>query len=49
MEAERLWITLVLIAAKVEGIDLSHVPECVLEHYAAQDLTVRQALNALTS
>ena len=47
--SENLWITLVLISAKVEGIDLSHVPECVLQHYAAQDFTVQEALKALTS
>lgn len=47
--SENLWITLILITAKVEGIDLSHVPECVLEHYASQDFTVREAIDALTA
>ncbi len=44
-----LWITLVRLQAEVEGIDLRDVPECVLEHYADQNLSVRQALDALTA
>lgn len=44
-----LWLSLLEIQARVEGIDLSGVPDCVLEHYAAKDYSVRQALDAITA
>jgi hypothetical protein len=48
MSPEQLWITLLKIEASTQNIDLSQVPECVLEHYAQQDLTIKQAIEKLT-
>lgn len=46
-EAEQLWITLLKIHAETEKIDISHIPECVLEHYAHQGITVKEAIEQI--